>query len=122
MLKTNKTILHLAQLGYVVMVGRASNIVAAKMPGGVHIRLISAFEKRVARVQEYYKMTPQKAREFVLTEDRHRKDYVRKYFNEDIENPLLYDMTINVDTLDRPGTIQVIGDLVLKRFPRQYKS
>src|ERR1017187_7315548 len=40
-MKTNKTILHLAQLGYVILVGRGSNIITARMPGGVNIRLFS---------------------------------------------------------------------------------
>lgn len=115
--KTNETILHLAQLGYCIMVGRGSNIITAKMPGGVSIRLVSPMERRLEHVEEYYGMTRKKAQEFISTEDRHRRNYVKKYFNKDIEDPLLYDMVINVGSLDRSETIQVIGDLVLNRFP-----
>jgi len=118
-LKTNTTILHLAQLGYVILVGRASNIITAKMPGGVNIRLVSPLEKRVEHIQEYYKMTEKKAKEFIFAEDRKRMNYVKKYFSQDINDPLLYDMVINVDSLARQETIKIIGDLVLNRFHRE---
>jgi cytidylate kinase len=116
--KTGETILHLAQLGYVILVGRASNIITAKMPGGVNIRLVSPMEKRLEHVQDYYKLTLKEAKEFIATGDRSRKNYVKKYYNKDIEDPLLYDMTINVDSLDRPEIIRIIGDLVLNRFAK----
>jgi len=114
--KTGETILHLAQLGYVILVGRASNIITAKMPGGVNVRLVSPMEKRLEHVQEYYKLTLKEAKEFIATGDRSRKNYIKKYYNKDIDDPLLYDMTINADSLDRPEIIRIIGDLVLNRF------
>ncbi|MBF0503578.1 MAG: cytidylate kinase-like family protein [Candidatus Omnitrophica bacterium] len=114
--KTGQTILHLARLGYCIMVGRAANIITAKLPGGVHIRLISPWEKRLEHIQEYYKMTEPQAKEFILTEDRDRKNYVKKYFGKDIDDPLLYDMVINVDKLKPAKTIQMIGELVFKKF------
>jgi len=117
--KTGKTILHLAQLGYAIIVGRAANIITAKMPGGVNIRLVSPLEKRLEHVQEYYKMTSKAAREFILSEDSRRKNYVKRYFKKDIDDPLLYDMVINVDSLDRQETIRIIGDLVLNRSQRR---
>ena len=114
--KTNKTILHLAQLGYAIIVGRAANIITAKMPAGVNIRLIGPWEKRLEHVQEYYGMKEKEAREFILNEDNKRKKYVKKYFNKDIEDPLLFDMVINTGRLKPQEIIQIIGDFILKRF------
>ena len=116
--KTGKTIVHLAQLGYAIIVGRAANIITAKMPGGVNIRLVSPLEKRLEHVKEYYQLTSKEAKEFIATGDQNRKNYVKKYFNKDIDDSLLYDMVINVDSLDRQETIQVIGELVLNRSGR----
>ena len=67
--KTNTTILHLAKLGYVILVGRASNIITAKMPGGINIRLVSPFQKRVEHIQEYYQMTQKEAKEYISKEE-----------------------------------------------------
>jgi len=115
-LKTGKTILHLAQLGYVIIVGRAANIITARMPGGVNIRLVSPLEKRVEHIQEYYKMDKKQAKEYIAKEDRNRKNYVKKYYGQDNEDPLLYDMVINVDNFKPNETIKMIGNLVLNRI------
>ena len=113
--KTGQTILHLAQLGYVVLVGRAANIITAKLPGGVHIRLVSPLEKRVKHIQEYYKMTEKKAKEYILKEDQNRKNYVKKYFDKDINDPYLYDMIINMGRHKPQEIIQTVGDFILRR-------
>jgi len=113
---TSKTILHLAQLGYCIIVGRAANIVTAKLAGGIHIRLVSPWERRVEHIQEYHQLTKKEAEAFILREDHNRANYVKKYFGKDINDPLLYDALLNVDRLGFQKTIQIIGDLVFKRF------
>ena len=114
--KTGETILHLAQLGHVVLVGRASNIITAKLPGGIHVRLISPVEDRVKHIQEYYRMDEKKAMELVLTEDHNRKNYVKKYFDKDIDDPFLYDLVINMGKVKTQEAIHIIGDFVIKSF------
>jgi len=111
--QTGKTILHLAQLGYVILVGRGANIITSKLPGGFNIRLVSPLDKRIEHVQEYYQLTKKEAVVFIDKEDRHRKIYVKKYFDKDIDDPLLYDLIINVDNFGSQGTIELIGDLIL---------
>jgi len=113
---TGKTILHLGQLGYCIIVGRGANIVTAKLSGGIHIRLISPWEKRLDHIREYYQLTKKEAETYILTEDRNRANYVKKYYGKDINDPLLYDAVLNVDRLGFQKTIQMIGDLVFKRF------
>ncbi len=113
---TGKTILHLAQLGYCIIVGRGANILTAKWPGSVHIRLMSPLEKRIEHIQEYHQLTKKEAEVFILREDHNRANYVKKYFGKDINDPLLYDAVLNVDRLGFQKTIQVIGDLVFRLF------
>ena len=72
--KTGETILHLAQLGYVIIVGRASNIITAKMPGGVHIRLVSPLGETGGAYSGILSNDEKKAKEFILTEDRKSKE------------------------------------------------
>ncbi|MDE1920944.1 MAG: cytidylate kinase-like family protein [Candidatus Omnitrophica bacterium] len=114
--ETSETILQLAQLGYAIIIGRASGIITAKVPGGVHVRLISPLEKRIEHMQEYLKVSKKEAREFVLKKDRNRRDYVKKYFGKDNADPLLYDLVINVDAVGPQETARLIGGLVLKQF------
>lgn len=114
-LSDNKTILQLAQLGYAIFLGMGSNIITSKLSGGFHIRLISPFEDRVEHIGEYYPMSEKEAKEYIYTEEGNRHNYVRKYFEKDIDDPMLYDMVINVDKIQPESVIQIIGDLILKR-------
>lgn len=115
--KIGQTILHLAQLGYVIIVGRGANIITAKLTQGVHVRLIGSFDKRVAHMQEYLKLGEREAREYVIREDRNRAAYIRKYFDKDINDPSLYDVVINTDTISIVDAAHLIGDLILR--PRE---
>jgi cytidylate kinase len=113
---TGKTIFHLAQLGYCIIVGRAANILTAKLSGGVHIRLVGPLEKRIEHIREYHQLTKKEAEMFIFREDRNRGNYVKQSFGRDINDPLMYDAVLNVDRLGFQKTIQIIGDLVFKRF------
>ncbi len=109
-----KTILHLAQLGHVILVGRASNVITAKLAGGIHIRLVSSFDKRVEHIEEFYPMLAKEAKEYIYVEDATRKDYLERFFGKNIEDPLLYDAIINVDRLEPKEVIQIIAQIVTK--------
>jgi cytidylate kinase len=95
--KAAETILHLAELGNVILIGRGANIITARLDGMFHVRLVGSVEKRVQRIQELNSLGPRAALALVTREDRGRRRYLRKYFNKDIDDPLLYHLVINTD-------------------------
>lgn len=113
--KTSETILHLARLGYVIIVGRGANIITAPLPGGVHVRLVGSLERRVHNIQQCLKMDQKKARDYVRREDQDRINYIKKYFGKNINDPLLYDLVINVDRIPPQEAVVTIANLVFKR-------
>jgi len=100
--------------GNSVLVGRASNVIARKLPYGFHVRLVASKDRRTAHIQEYYHFTRERAVEFIKTEDMGRKKYVKKYFDKDIDEPLLYDLVINTDSLSFENAALIIGEQVLR--------
>ena len=40
--KTSETILHLAQLGHVIIIGRGAKVITAKLDGVLHVRLVGS--------------------------------------------------------------------------------
>ena len=113
--RTNQTILHLARMGRVILVGRGSPVITRKVAGGVHVRLIGSFQKRKSHIKEYFKFTDKEAELFIKNEDNGRAKYLKNYFNEDIDNPLLYDLIINTDTVSYDQAASLIGNLVIGR-------
>ncbi len=112
--KTSESIIHLAQLGFVVLVGRGANIITAKLPYGVHVRLVGSFQNRVRHMTDYLKISDKEARIYVIKEEQDRRKYIQKYFEKDIDDPLLYDLIINTDTIEIQDAVRMIGDLILK--------
>ena len=109
-----ETVHNLASTGNVILIGRGGNILAAKMPHVLHVRLVAPLEKRIEHCVEAYHMTHAQAGKFCPDEDHARKRYFKKYFNADIDDPLLYHMIINTGSVSYDDTARIIGDAVLK--------
>ena len=113
--KMNETMLHLAQLGYSILVGRGAHIVTRQIPKGLHVRLIGSLEKRIKHMQDYLNVGEKQAKECVLREDRERRNYIHKYFRKDINAVPLYDLIINTDTVSPEEAVVAIGNIILHR-------
>ena len=111
--QTAETMLKLAALGNVILIGRGGNVVTARLPDVLHIRLVAPFEKRVEHAHKYYNMTRAEAHKFCLKEDQGRARYLKKYFGADINDPLLYHMVINTGEMSYDAAARLIGAAVL---------
>jgi len=111
--KTSETILHLAELGNVILIGRGANIITSKLDYVFHVRLVASLEKRLATLQEYDHLSRKAALEFIREEDRGRRRYVKKYFNKDITDPLLYHLVLNTDLVSFDEAARMIGEATL---------
>jgi cytidylate kinase len=112
--KIAETVLHLAELGKVILVGHGAHVITSKCEHAFHVRLVGSLEKRVQHVQEIRQVNRKAALEFVHAEDRGRKRYLKKYFNKDINDPLLYHLLINTDLVSYGEAARIIGDAVLR--------
>ncbi len=114
--QTAETILKLASMGFVILVGRGGNVVTAKLENAFHVRLVGSLEHRTRRVQEVYHLEPKAALDFVKTEDKGRRHYLKDHYHKDIDDPLLYDLVINTDRLRYQDAAHLIGEAVIHRF------
>ncbi|MCE9616717.1 MAG: cytidylate kinase-like family protein [Lentisphaerae bacterium] len=112
--KTNETIMFLARIGNVILVGRGANILTRDMPGGLHVRLIGSMPKRIGHVVEYYKLTRLEAEKFIAREDSSRAMYVKDNFGADIQNAHGYDLTINTDHVRYEDAVTLIMEQVAR--------
>lgn len=113
--QVSETILHLAHLGNVILVGRGANVVTAHLPQGFHVRLIGSFERRTEHIQEYYHLGRKGAEQLLKKEDLGRRRYLKSNFHVNIDDPLLYHLTINTDRIPFTEAARMIGDLVEQR-------
>lgn len=110
--KTADTILHLAELGNIVVIGRGANIITSKLDFAFHVRLVGSPTKRVEHVRAYKHLSLQEAIEYVRDRDLGRRRYVKKYFAKDIDDPLLYHLVINTDLVSFEEAARLIAEAV----------
>jgi cytidylate kinase len=96
---TAETILRLAHLGRVILIGRGANMITARLPGVFHVRLVAPLAERIEQAQHVNNMTPNEARDFIEREDKGRARYLKQYFEADADNPLHYHLVINTSLI-----------------------
>jgi len=116
--QTAETILRLARLGNVILIGRCANIITAKLPHVFHVRLVAHLEKRIFQIQKSDQLDRNDAIELIRREDRGRKRYLKRYYKKDIGDPVLYDLTINTGRVGFDEAARIIADGVLRRIPK----
>ncbi|MDD5350931.1 MAG: cytidylate kinase-like family protein [Chthoniobacteraceae bacterium] len=105
---TTDTILRLANLGNVILVGRGANFITAKLRPVVHVRLVAPLENRIAHLAEYHHLTQHEAAAYAKKADQGRRRYVKRYFAGIIEDPLNYTLLLNVGRMDYQAAARVI--------------
>ena len=94
-----------AERGRVIIVGRGANFIIKE---GFHIRLVASKDVRVKNLMTINKFSRQQAERELELSDRHRKNYTKKLFGQEIDDPLMYDLTINVDSMPFADVAKVI--------------
>ncbi|MBW1606495.1 MAG: cytidylate kinase-like family protein [Deltaproteobacteria bacterium] len=97
--------------GRAVIVGRGANFVLPPEKR-ISLRVISPLETRIRNVSQAFGTAAAEARSRILKTESDRKAFIKKYFNEDIQNPLNYDVIINTEDLSVDDAVNaVIGTL-----------
>jgi hypothetical protein len=109
-----ETILHLVELGNVILIGRGAVVATGKLEHVFHVRLVCSLEKRIQRIQELNRLSKVAALKLIRREDRGRERYLKKYFKTDINDPLLYHLTINTDLVSHDTAARLIADAMPK--------
>lgn len=107
--QTAETILRLAQLGNVILIGRGANLITAKLPGVFHVRLVASVADRIEHAHRFYAMSQGEARAFVEREDKGRQRYLKKYFSVDGEDPMIYHLVINTSLVSYDAAAELIA-------------
>ena len=120
--QTTKTILHLASMGRAIMVGRGAEVITQLLPYVLHVRLVAPLSKRIIQAADFYGLSANEAGLRVTQEDEARQRYLRRYFNSDSDNPLLYHLVINTAKTGFAGTAEIIVEAALQHYNRYLHS
>jgi cytidylate kinase len=108
----------LAHHGHCILVGRGGAMLTRDLPNGIHVRLVAPEEWRQKSLVTRFGWDAARARQFIREEDENRSAFFRKYLNQDVNDPLHYDLILNVARLDRDEQVESAAAVFRQRFSR----
>jgi len=109
---TTDTILRLARIGNVILVGRGSNVITSGFKKAFHVRLVAPRGMRIKRAAEHYHLTAKEAAAFVRKKDHARRRYVKMHFKVAIDDPLQYHAVFNTGCMGFESTAHLIAEAI----------
>jgi cytidylate kinase len=107
-----QTVLQLAELGSIVIVGRGANIILKHNPKILRIGLIAEEEDRINRISLFEKVSKDEAKLLMQNRDKARTQYFQKIFNiDDPDNRFNYHAVLNTSSMSFDTATDVIVDL-----------
>lgn len=107
----------IARQGDAIMLGRGANWLLDPRYG-VRVRAIAPLEKRVEWLTRTQAMSATDAIHRVEEDNADRARFTRQIYKQDIDNPLGYDLVINLGTLDLASAVELVAAaLASKRTP-----
>lgn len=106
--KIAEAVLQLAHVGRVIFAGRAAHVITRALPAGLHVRLVASLDSRIARIARELHCDSAAAFTHIEKTDLARRRYVRSHFDEELEDPHLYDVVINTDRLTPGATARLV--------------
>lgn len=101
-----------AEEGDVVIVGRGGQVALRDYPGVIHIRLIAAIDVRARRISVKDNISLQAAEARINASDKHRADFLKNYYNNQLDDPELYHLILNTGFISMESAADLIVHLV----------
>ena len=98
----------LAARGEVVILGRGSQMLLAEMPRALHVLCVAPRKLRANRLAERDELGIEEAIRRTAESDRARCAFYKKFWHVEVEDPKLYDLTIDTARLSYEIATQVI--------------
>ena len=97
----------LARAGNAVFVGRGAQFLLPRSKTFA-VRIVASEAFRAERVRQRHNAGLPEALDWIHRTDRGRREFIRRFFHQDINDPHLYDLVINVERLGPAGAADQI--------------
>jgi cytidylate kinase len=113
-----RAIITLSRLGGVVVVGRGSNFILT-IQTGFHMRVVASSTVREQNLMKYEKLSQEEARRQIEDYDKERRDFIKRNFKRDIDDPEYYDMILSTNYIDIEDAVAFIKEAIEAKFTKQ---
>ena len=102
-----KVIATIGKHGNAVILGRGANFILPREEI-LRVRAVAPLAVRVKNIAEWLKVSSEEAKEYIQKIELERKDFIKKYFKADIDNPENNDLVINLEKLSIETAIEIV--------------
>jgi cytidylate kinase len=106
----------LLQEGQVIIVGRAGQVILREHPRVLHVRIIAPQAERAQRIAANQKISIESALAQVQASDRHRRNYLKRHYQVNWDDPNLYDLTLNTAKLSIQAASAIIQQALIQKL------
>jgi cytidylate kinase len=103
-----KVVAAIGKHGNAVILGRGANFILPREEI-LRVRAIAPLAVRVKNVTEWLKLSSEQAKEYLQKIESERKDFIKKYFKADIDDPENNDLVINLEKLSIEIAVETIN-------------
>lgn len=105
--RLTRTVISLARQGHAVFLGRAVGWILPRHVG-LRVRLVAPVETRLRAFAARHQLTEAQAREAMARLEHDRALFVQTHFRVAIEDPLQYDLVLNMDRFSADAAVNLI--------------
>lgn len=98
----------LAASNSIVIRGRGSQFILKDYPGSLHILTVAPLELRVKRVMEEMNLDEDAAKKEIARFDSSRREFIKRYFKADLNDPVNHDIVINTEHLTYEAAASIV--------------
>lgn len=110
--KVRKTVVNVirsfAEDGYCIIVGRASNIIAADIERALHIRIVAPYKYRLKKVMKRRNMAKEEASAFIEKVENERESYRNTAMGKNSKQGEVFDITLNRKTFKKKSMLSLV--------------
>ncbi len=112
--KLSKMILAIARGGHAIFLGRAADLILPR-DHGLRVWIVAPRERRVAGFAARYDLTPDLAARETDRIERERAQFIRHHFNCAHDDPMRFDMVLNLDRFGVDAAVSVVVEALRAR-------
>lgn len=101
--------------GNVVYLGHMGQFVLSEVPKVFRIRVDSSLEYRVRALMQGSKLSEEDATDYVRKIDERRRSWAKFLYDADYDDPLQYDMILNLERMSLPSAGEIIACAVKRK-------
>ncbi len=99
----------------IVIRGRGSQFILKDFPGALHILVVAPLKMRMKRVMENFKLNPEDAKREIDRFDKSSREFIKRYFKAEPEDPVYYDFVINTERFSFQAAASLVVEATLAR-------